>query len=270
MFNIVTAKKTLFQETSTWAARVVSAGGGFESNSVAIANNLVRQIKKASFGPKIIYLLPMLGRGIGAARTPLIDVLSVGSATNTAFVDTDFNQSTGLQGNGSTKYLNSLVKPSQLGVTSNGGIGWWENNGTFTGNTEPIGCYNNAGTQRYVLDLRATIRFFSWGSPGNAANQATGAVNGHYYGNRSSATARDMYLNGSLIVSNSTSDSASGTNERNIIVCGADESGGGILSYPGRGALSYLTDGTLTATEIALFDAMLRTYLLGPTGKPQT
>jgi hypothetical protein len=51
----------------------------------------------------------MLGIGINAARVPLIDVLNIGAATNTGFADSDFSQTTGLQGNGSSKYLDYFL-----------------------------------------------------------------------------------------------------------------------------------------------------------------
>lgn len=261
------------QQVATWSARVNTAGGGFEWNSIGIANQFIRAIKDKSYFNKIVYLLPMLGRGINAARIPLIDQLNAGGATNVSFVDADFNQSTGLQGNGTTKYLNTLIKPSQLGSSSNGGLGYWENNITFGGNSEAMGTYNSAGDQRYVIDLRVGHRFFSWGSPSNAADRATGAINGHYYGIRSSATRRDLYLNGSFDVSSVVNDTASGVANQVIFIVGALEVAGVTPTpapWPGRCALAYMTDGTFTANEIYDFDSIIRAYLMGPTGKPQT
>lgn len=270
MSNTITIQSQLTQEVLTWQSRINTAGGGFEWNSIAIANQFIRAIKGKSYFTKIQYLLPMLGKGINAARIPLIDRLNVGGATNTNFVDADFNQSTGLQGNGSNKLLNSLITPGQLGTSNNGGLGWWENNISFAGNgSEVMGAYSNDASNRYSIDLRNFTAFFPWGSPGNnAGNGGNPATNGHYYGNRSSATSRVFYKNASQTGTNSANDSASGASERNIYIMAIND--GTTFYWPGRCAVTYLTDGTFSSDEIIDFDIVLREYLLGPTGKPQS
>lgn len=269
MFNIVSIKKRLYPETAIWAAGVLAAGGGFETNSLLIANGFMRQLKLRSYAPKIVYLLPLLGTGIGAARMPLVDTLNVGAATNTNFVNADFSQGAGLQGNGSNKLFSTLVFASQLGSSSNGGLGWYENNVSFAGDVQPMGSYNNAADNRYVLDLRSNRESFRWGNAGNDANSGATAVNAHYYGQRSSATSRVIYKNGSSLASNTTNDGTSGSNERAILLFSGNEPGAS-TTWAGRCAATYLTDGTLTDPEIADLDLLIRAYLLGPTGKPQS
>lgn len=269
MFNIQTIAVDTPIVARQWATTVRANGGGFENNSMAIASGLIRVLQARSYYLKIRYLLPMLGRGIGAARAPLIDVLGVGSPTNSSFVDGDFSQSTGLQGNGSSKYLTTSIKPSQLGATNNGALGWWENNINLSGNVEPIGCYDTGGGERYVLDLRSGFKAFSWGSFANNASLSTASTNGHYYGQRASSTSRTIYFNGVSVGTNTNSDTSSGAADRSIIIVGCDEAGT-ITPWPGRCAMAYLTDGTMNADEIADFDSVIRTCLLGPTGKPQS
>lgn len=246
-----------------WAAGVRAAGGGFEINSLTIANSFAGVIVRKSYYPKIKYLLPMLGAGIGAARVPLIDPTGAGACSNTNFVDADFTQSTGLQGNGSNKWLDSALKPGQLGTSNNGAYGWWENNINLSGNVEPMGCYGSG--DRYVIDLRSLFRVYSWGSFGNNAGQVMAATNGHYYGQRISATNRSLYFNGSFLGTNGNNDTATTANDSTIRFVGSN---GGDPAWPGRCAMAYLTDGTMTVDEISDFDATLRAYLLGPTGKP--
>jgi hypothetical protein len=207
----------------------------------------------------------MLGKGINAARIPLIDMLNVGGATNNNFVDGDFKQSAGLQGNGTTKYLDSLIKPSQLGTSNNGGLGHWETNVSYTANVEAMGTYNTAGTNRYVLDLRSNRRSFRWGLPGNEAMDSSAAANGHYYGQRVNATSRSIYYSATLINTNITSDATSGASDHNIYIVGSWS--GSNTPWPGRCGLAYFTNGTLTTDEISDFHAVLQQYLMGPTGK---
>lgn len=249
-----------------WAAAVRAAGGGFAPNSLVIAANLARTLQTRPYYTKIKYLLPMLGVGMGAAVVPLIDVLKVGAATSVAFSDGDFGQSTGLQGDGSSKYLNSLIKPSQIGSASNGGMGYWENNINLSGNNEPIGCYSADSSNRYCLDLRNFVQVFRWGAPPNAPTQSSTAVNGHYYGQRTGATDRTLYLNGSLIATNTTSDGASGVSDTNMAIVGTLEPTPN--PWPGRCAVAYFTDGTMTADEVANLHSILYSVLMVPTGKP--
>ncbi len=271
MFNTQTFRSRTNAVTRTWAANVKAAGGGFESDSLSIANSFVSALRSKSYYTRLIYLLPMLGKGINAARVPLIDRLNIGAATNNNFVDADFTQSTGLKGNGTNKYLNSLIFPSQLGGgTSNGGLGFWENlYPASPTTTDLMGCYNNAGTGRFVLDIRTTVSIIFWSAGANNANVNRTGTGGHYYGNRSSATSRQLFLNGASIATNSTSDVPPGMSDRVMWILGSDESG--VLTYwSGRCALAYMTDGTMTVDETADFHAVLRNYLMVPTGKPQT
>jgi hypothetical protein len=253
-------------ETRIWKNLVQSSGGGFQWNSVAIANAFVKKVKTKSYYSKIIYLNAMLGTGIGAALVPLIDKLGVGAATNSGFLDADFNQALGLQGNGA-KILNTNILPSSLGTTNNGGLGHWENNYTGSGNVEPIGCYNNNGSSRFVIDLRPAVRNFRWGTASNGAGDTAAADNAHWYGQRSSATSRELFRNAISININTTNDATSQTNDLYIHLMGSYENIGQ-YPWPGRCGLAYLTDGTLSGDEISDFNLLLRAYLIGPTGKP--
>lgn len=249
-----------------WKDRVILAGGTFESDSKEIALNLVNALKASGFYSKIVWFAPFLGANLAAARVPLIDVLNVGIMANTGFVDGDFDQATGLQGNGSSKYLDSLIKPSQLGASDNGGMGWWETNFTGSGNVEPMGCYNSGSSQRYVVDVRGDAFRFFWGATTGGANDGEAGGNHHYYGQRVSATDRTCYKNGTQPgAANTANPSVSGSADNTIYICGANESP--VAPWPGRGAAAYMTDGTLSLGNIADLHALLGTYLMTPTGR---
>lgn len=257
-------------ETLTWIAGVDAASGTYESDSKTIADGIIVALHAKTYNAHIIYILPLLGSNLAAARMPLRDTLGVGITTSAGFADGDFSQAAGLQGNGVSKSLDTLIKPSQLGSSNNGGMGWIENNVDITGtSTEPMGCYNNAGTQRFVIDLRSSVSFCCWGSAGNAPNNnPAGAANADYYNQRISSTDRRFYTDGIQGTNspNTTSDTASGSGDRNILLMASDESGT-IVYWKGRCACAYLTDGTLSDADVADFHALLGTYLLTPTGR---
>ncbi len=254
-------------ETDIWIAGIDADGGTYEPDSKTIANDLVVALKAKPYYSSIIYMLPLLGADVIAARMPLIDTLAVGIATNVNFINSDFSQSTGLQGNGTTKYLNSLVRPSQLSLVLNGGLGYWEGNFVNSSNSEVIGCYNNAAGERYVLDLRSTIYFFPWGVAGLNAQHLATAGNHDYYGNRSSSTLKEIYQDGLLMGSNTTSDIPTGLADNQILIVGANNGGGGNFPCNSRCKVAYMTDGTLNAAQALDLHNTFATWLMGPTGR---
>lgn len=254
------------QNYTKWLQNVVTNGGTFTANSKTFASALINQLSTQGFYSKIKYLLPLLGGNLAAARTPLIDSLNVGAATNNGMVDADFSETTGLQGNGSTKYLDSLILPSQLGSSNNGGIGYWENNIVIS-NSWPMGAESSSGTA-FEFVLGSPARNFQWGSSSNnAVDSSTTATNGHYYGQRSSAILRSISFNGSQLATNTTSDAASGAGDNTIAILGTTLVPGFAFAWAGRCALAYMTDGTLSAGDISALHSILSTYLIGPTGR---
>lgn len=259
-------------ETIVWRDAITAAGGTFESDSIDLADALIKAIKATSYGAKIKYLLPLLGGDLTAARMPLRDTLGAGMATSVGYVDADFSQSTGIQANGSSKYFDTKIKPSQVGSSGNGGIGYWErataNGDIFMGVRNSSGGFNI-----FELFFRKSAAFggehqlFRWGDVANFAGSASGFSAGHYYGQRSAATLRELFRDGSSLFTNTTSDPAAGASTYNMFVCGAVNNDGSPLYGIGRCGVVYFTDGILTAAEVSQFHTLLQTYLITPTGR---
>jgi len=260
-------------EVIVWRDRVIAAGGGFESNSISIAQNLITQLKASTFNQNILYLLPLLGTGINAARVPLRDTLNVGAASNNSFLDVQFSQSTGLEYDGGPRLFDTGIKPNQLGTDPSfptaGGMGHWELNFTnAAAGVEYMGCYNIAGDQRFCIDLRNTIRGFQWGSPGNGAYGSGTASNKLYYGQRPVSVLRQAFEGDAPPINeNLTTDTASGVADRTIW-CFACNSNLGAARFPtGRSGVQFLTDGVLNDFEVTDLHTLLRDYLMVPTGR---
>jgi hypothetical protein len=212
----------------------------------------------------------MLGKNLITALVPLRDSLNVGSAINTNFNNSDFSQSLGLTGNGSSKILNSKVSGSHLGTSNNGGIGYWELNTPPTTDGEQMGLYSVNPQFRYGFYLRSSParRIFWWGDANNRCGDqdGVGAAAGHYYGQRSSITSRKLYLDATNIGSNNTtSDTPSGIDDTTLRIVGTHY----LTNYPctSRCGASYMTDGTMTDDEIRDFHSLLGYYLVWNTGK---
>lgn len=264
MFNlthIIPSRQTI--EATTWKNRVIAAGGGFESNSLVLANNLARVLHSRSYYSKIKYLLPLLGKGIGAARVPLIDAFGVGSATNNNFVDGDFSQSIGLTGNGTNKYFNLIITPSQIGST--GGIGFW-NRSTITSGDYRMGVTDVGQSLRYTIDLRSNNEICGWGSSANGPSTGIQAISGHYYGRRNSPNNCALFRDGVQIAVNTNTDSSTPLSIPMYLMAGNIGNTGADYA-DGTCEVAYLTDGLLDNDEIKDFHSVLLNYLITQTGR---
>jgi hypothetical protein len=253
-----------------WKNTAVAAGGKMTKESPIWATNFLVAITGSSYYSKIVYLLPMLGGNLQAGITPLIDTLNIGVPTNTNFVDADFNEQTGLKGNGTNKILDSKIRGDQLGVSNNAGIGYWENEIDFGGSAvEPMGMYKEGASpdNRFVLDIRATVRAFRWGAASTYAYDNIAPGNSNFYGQRSGSTSRTIYVDGVSKATNTTDDSANGAADNTIRMLGCKEGPYGTVYWKGRFAVAYMTDGTLTSTEILDLHNAINTHLISAPGK---
>lgn len=254
-----------------WFRYLKINGGTYDTTSVTVATNLSRQMHKRSYFTKIKLMVPFLGTNLAAALTPLINVNGL-SITNTNFVSGDFTQATGLQGNGTSKVLTLPYKASTIGTGNNGGMGWWETNIAHGTSYCPMGALGASNTQWFRLNcfdasVGGNQTFYTWGAPGNSTTGDNHYANGHFYGQRSSATLREMFINGSSVGStNTTNDTGSGSADFNLQAFGYQ--GGATQTYwGGRCAVFYLTDGSLTSQEVSDLNSDLQTYLITPLGR---
>jgi hypothetical protein len=259
-------------ETNLWITRATAAGASPLTATTDKLNDLSVALAAASYSSKIKWLAPFFGATIAEAFIPLRDTLNVGAMSNlgsSPFTNSDVGMTKGVE-NPTEKnaYLNTNILPSAL--TSGGancGMGFWERNIGFGTNVEPIGCYDTSNTERYVIDLRSTLQRFRYGAPtGSQAGPSTTASNGHYYGQRSSATLRKIYKDGTDLGANGTSsDTAGGSNTQNIFVMGCNA--GTDTPWKGRCAVAYLTDGSLSDADVAALHTLLDTYVITATGR---
>lgn len=260
--------RTLTLETRIWAQRCIAIEGTFWDDSVKIADGLSHAILDSGFSSEIVYVLPFLGSNLRSAVVPLRDSLGVGAASNvntsgTQFVAADFSQPTGLKG-GSFKKLDTLIKPNQLGASNSGGIGVWTLALDYSGSTTELGgSIDNADTNRFVVDSRSSRRFVCWGSTANLADPFTASSTGWIYGQRASATSRQIFDDTGLLASNTTSDSASGAGDKNIFVLSTPYS---TPAYNlSRIGCFILTTGQLNSTQVGTLRDIIRDRLMKPT-----
>ncbi len=243
-----------------WVAAVDAAGGTYLGDTKAIANDLANALLATTYFSKLVWVLPMLGGNLATARVPLLDTLSAGIVTSAGFVEGDFSQATGIQGNGSTKFFDTLIKASQLGAaaSNNGGVGFWIrtfNTGTWCMGSRAANLFGVAIYSDELMYWGDGTTFFDTGAAGSS---------GDYYGQRASDTDRKLFKNGSQIASSTASGgSVAGIGTNNIICLGVD----GAFLADHQFSVFYMTDGTLTGAEVLDLHNLLQTHLIGPTGR---
>lgn len=260
-------------EADVWEAAIIGLGGTITPTERGYADDLIAAIQAASYGAKIVYLLPFIGASIAAHRVPLRDSLGAGPATNggtSPFTDADCDTATGIV-NSTEKdaWLSTGILPQSVN-SNNIGLGWYERNIGFGSSVEPIGCYDSTagGSGRCVIDLRSNVQRFSHGNVSNSAATATTASSAHYYGQRSASTLRRLYKDGATVVSNTTADTGFvGGQSCTITVMGNQTHTGARTPWKGRGGCAYITDGTMSDADVADFHTLLGTYLITPTGR---
>jgi hypothetical protein len=256
-------------ETLTWESRIGALGGSVTTGEKDLANALIVAIQAASYGAKILYLLPFIGNGVAAHRVPLRDSMDVGAADSTGFVDADCTTATGIANPTEVnKWFNTKVKPQDV-YTSRLGLGWWERAIGFGSNVEPMGCYDSVigGSGRCCIDLRTNAERFSYGHVPWSVNSGLSASSSHYYGQMTSDPNTEIFKDGALLASNTLSSGFNSSNSRTIHVMGLQDHTGTVYPWKGRGAVAYITDGSLSDADVAAFHSLLNTYLVVPTGR---
>jgi len=245
-----------------------------KTKSAVWGNNLIVNIRQ-QFGTKIVYLSPFLGdsnEGFLHCVLPLRDSLAKGGPTTTAGA-ASWTEATGLQSDGTVSIFDTKIKASELGTSNAGGMGYWELNIAFDGSGDaglPAGAFNSATTEFYGINAAASGAKAGchWGLFANEAlDSSAAATNGHFYAERSSSTSRKIYKDGSLLATNTTSDTSSGAADKTMAYLGYNSTSG-FGKWHGRCGVFYLTDGTLGDSGAAAFDTFLRAYLFTPIGRP--
>lgn len=256
-------------EVALWQARVLAQGGTLSSSSVSTALALMRAIRATTFNFKLVYLLPFLGTNAKACCVPLRG----NSATrNSGFADSAFDEHVGLSNpTEASNLLDTGIAFQNLGIGTNvGGFGWWELNWGNGAGVEPMGCYNAANTRRFVLDIRSpTGGTVIIGDPAGSGSTSgrNGLLNGHHYGQRVSSTLVEIYGNGEFAAQGTTSDTAA-ADRRTVFVMGGNENDAQTGAFwKGRCGVAYMTDGTLSRSEVSLMHQILGSILVYGMGR---
>jgi hypothetical protein len=122
--KLLRPRSTIHPEAADWANRVRTNGGSVSGTTLSAVSKFCASITSAGIRSRFYRLNLLCGTGLPACLVPLYRGPSLGgtqygNATDTnngPFVSGDFSEASGLQGNGSTKYLATGIAQTYAGT----------------------------------------------------------------------------------------------------------------------------------------------------------
>ena len=272
--RLLRPRQTIHPEAADWKNRVIANGGTVSGSTLAAVSRFCRSVDAAGIRDKFYRLNLFCGDNLSAALVPLYRAESFTASvrgnstdTNNNFVSGDFNNtgsSSGLAGNGTSKFLNTgLVANSLTATNTHLGVGLRSVSDT-SGYRTLIGAWNGlvSGAQIMQVSVRradasrncifgdfATASHF-FGDAVNSTNLATGNI---------VAAWPAMYRNGTASGTSATA-STNYTSAHNIYVFALDNGGSTAADYTNARVNWYSIGLTMTAAQVASFDSALASF----------
>lgn len=259
-------------EMGAYLAAVAAASGTMTTLSEQTLNRFLYELAQKSYNRAILMIAPFCGSDINAAKVMLRNNINGAlTLTPTSLTNTDYSEAIGVTGNGAG-YFSTSFRPPAVGYSG----GMLLALGGSMAATADTGCQDN-GTNRFSFSFRSTQYFFTW------CNQLTGSVAvspttpsaGRYYGQRRRGTdiVREVFKNGALIATDTDSDTFNPSSVTlpvfTIMAINTQSTGARSNFYTSATTLKLfmMTDGSLTAAEIADLDALVLNYFITPLGR---
>jgi len=257
-------------EAAAWRSAVVANGGTVSASTLTAVSKFCGSIDAAGIRDRFVRLNLICGDSLSAALVPLFRGQSrtgtqLGNATDTNnnFVSGDYTQATGLQGNGSTKYLDTGVSASNLNRNSTHlGVYGTNLNDASAGFGSLAGARDAGANNLLQLDGKRSVAANAYFS--SAANNVfvTGspvASSGHVIGVSSSATDLSVYVAGSS-TGITTTDRTSGTLVAQPIYIFANNFNGSPSDRSGMRCRAYSFGIGMTAAQVLAFYNAVQTF----------
>ena len=274
-WGITLAPQVSNADAQDWINRVYANGGTVSASTAAAVNQFCVDIEAASIRDRFFRLNLFCGTGLNACLVPLYRGPSIGGAqfgnttdTNVGpFVTGDYSEtgaSGGLQGNGSSKYLNTGFNVDQLPGAANCHLS------SFITGTQDItsvrtlvGTIFNSVTDRYRLFLRTdsstppnyTLQVDLGKSEGVTQLNRTNTSGGLLVGSRTSTTNLSLYANG-VSAGTNTNLTAETTGASPFFVFARN---GPTEFYNGRMA-AYSIGAGMTAAQVTAFNTAMQAF----------
>jgi hypothetical protein len=238
-------------EVLSWINNVGINGGSVSQSTKDAVNTFMVSIKAAGLRSKIARLNLYAGTGLGACKSPLIyDAGDNATDTFQNFVSGDYSESTGLTGDGSTKYVNSRVTSANMYALDS------TNHSTSYGayvrtasdhDSLTMGVYN-LSVYDYLAVSRVGHSYFCMSDFTKFIDVTESNGTGFYLGEYNSTTDGKLYRNGSQI-GTSTNLGSRGNSAHYIYVHAMNNFNSSALYFTTRTLAGYMMGTGFNATE---------------------
>lgn len=198
------------QGTDPDADAFITAAGITDSTQQSAINQLVLDLKGYNIWTKMKAIYPIVGGTSTSHKWNLINPLDTDAAYRLAFSVGWTHASTGMAGAG-TGYASSYLIPSTALTLRNTHLSMYIRTDTAAGTKIEIGC-GNSGTANPAMSLMAKYSATnaisdSYSTSTNRLSVSNSDAKGFYIGSRTSSTLHKLYKNGSVIGTDTNTES---------------------------------------------------------------
>lgn len=267
--RLMVPRQTLHPEALAWKSAVIANGGSVSGTTLSAVSQFCKSIDAAGLRSRIYRLSLVTGANLSAAlvplyRGPVFGGTAYGNATdtNTNFVSGDYSLTTGLQGNGTTKYLQTGLTPDTIGVSTGHIATGFDTYVPAT--TESVLGASNGTTDRYTIfssvGVTKKLRAY-WGanSPAETVDYGASTPGGLYVSTRTSATSLTLYNNGSSVATLATSVTP-GACPYDITISGVNSTGSPSGGFSGK-TKCYSLGLSLTAAQVTALTTAFQAFM---------
>lgn len=237
-------------------ARVTAAGGTLTNNEKTAVNTLVTSLKAASIWNLMKAIYPMVGASAASCAQNLVSSSYTGS-----FVNNWVFNSTGATPLNLTASMNTNLNPNGILNYDSFHISYYSRTQNTTYSGSAIGQGNGSNNNTYLAPYYAfpvNNKFFLNGNyPGNAVSINNTTTTGLILGNKEAINSRKIFLNSTLLATNTTSFTNSFNN--NTFYLAAVNYGTPQFNTSFECALSSIGDG-LTDTQVTNFYTAVQAF----------
>lgn len=242
--------------------RVTTAGGTLSATEKTAVNKLVLDLKGYSIWSKMKAIYPMVGASAAACAQNLKSSSFTGSFTATGWT----YASTGVTPNGTSAYMNTNLIPGNSLTNNNTHLSFYSRSNTtvLTGQRVEIGAYRSPTYDLFEIQIRTSGNTFITSAYNFSTFRLASSNNdsrGFFIGSRVSNISLKNYKNGSLLSTNSTTNTIDVTaNITYAMFISAINSPDPISSFSNReNAFASIGDG-LTDTEASNFYTAVQAF----------
>jgi hypothetical protein len=272
-WGITLAPQVANADAQAWISRVYANGGTVSTATANAVNTFCNDIESAGIRDRFYRLNLFAGTGLSAALVPLYrgpdrTGTQTGGTTDTnngPFVTGDYSETTGLQGNGTSKWLDTGLAPDGLDTLATGHVSARFSDGaTGSSGVGVIGASVTSGQRYGIVTILATpeTRGFWGGVTANDRATIAHVANNHCLATRTSATDLAIYRDGTNTASFATSitPAASSAPFGVFAILGASSARNTAFNvYSGR-VTAYSIGRVMTSTQAQAFNTALTAF----------